>query len=120
MPVVWLLFTASFAMAFGNVVIDAILVVQQRNDPENGSQDLFSIAYLFQGLGGVTGCIIAAFMTQDYHPKYGFLAFAIWGLILTISSCFLSSEAEMEQIAGQETYSHESSELLENQNPSEA
>ena len=35
--VVALLFTASLAMAFSNVVVDAILVVQSRKDPSLGS-----------------------------------------------------------------------------------
>ena len=41
------LMTASFAMAFSNVVIDAVLVIQARNDPELGSQDLLSLAWLW-------------------------------------------------------------------------
>lgn len=111
--VTMLLFAASFAMAFGNVTIDAILVVQQRYDHENGSQDLFSIAYFFQGIGGVVGCIIVAFMTQYYHPRFAFLTFAIWGFVLTVTSCFLSKEAEEEKIVG-EVASLWSSEYMEN------
>lgn len=64
LTVTMLLFSASFAMAFTNVTVDAILIVQQRRDPESGSQDLFSIAFFFQGIGGVVGCVIAAFMTE--------------------------------------------------------
>jgi hypothetical protein len=45
--VVLLLTTASFAMAFSNVVVDAILVVQSRLDKELGSQDLLSVAWFF-------------------------------------------------------------------------
>ena len=41
-----LLTCASLSMAFSNVVVDAILVVQARRDPRLGSQDLISIAFL--------------------------------------------------------------------------
>jgi MFS-type transporter involved in bile tolerance (Atg22 family) len=41
------LMIASFSMAFSNVVVDAILVIQARKDPYLGSQDLLSIAWLF-------------------------------------------------------------------------
>lgn len=68
----------------------------------------------------MVGCIIAAFMTEDYHPKYAFLTYAIWGFILTIISCFLSREAEQEQNPGEEAISYFSSEILSNQTPSEA
>lgn len=118
--VVLIFFLTSLAVAFLNVVIESLLVIQQRIDPENGSQDLVSIMYFFQGLGGVVGCIIAAFMTENYHPKYCFLAYSIWGLLVTISACFLKKEAESDPIYMTDALSHESSELLENQTPSEA
>jgi len=40
-----LLTLASLAMAFSNVTVDAILVVQSRKDKELGSQDLLSVAW---------------------------------------------------------------------------
>jgi len=113
LSVTMLLFTASFSMAFSAVVIDAILVVQARRDPLLGSQDLFSVAFFFQGVAGVIGCIIAAFMMDQYHPKYAFLTYSIWGLVITICSFFLSREAEKEFNPGEvEIISHLSSELL--------
>jgi hypothetical protein len=53
-------------------------------------------------------------MTEEYHPKYAFLAYAIMGFILTIVSCFLSREAENEYNIGEEVVSQFSSELLSN------
>lgn len=46
MSVCILLTFASAAMAFSNVVTDAILIVQSRKDPELGSQDLMSLMWL--------------------------------------------------------------------------
>lgn len=59
-------------------------------------------------------------MMEIYHPKYAFLAYGIWGVILFIISFFLSKEAEIEFIPGEEVISHYSSELVSNQTPSEA
>lgn len=109
-PVVLLLFTASLSMAFSNVVVDAILVVQARKDPALGSQDLLSIAWFFQGLGGVLGATIAAFVMEDVHPKWAFLGYGVWGGILGISCIFLSADCERDQLEGEEEYvSHWSS-----------
>jgi len=97
-----LLFTASFSMAFSNVTIDAVLVVQSRKDPYLGSQDLFSIAWLFNGIAGVIGCVIAAYVCEDYHPKWAFLIYGSWGLVVLVAAAFLSSEAEKEWLDGEE------------------
>jgi len=79
-----------------------------------GSQDLISVAFLFQGIAGVIGCIIAAFVLQETHPKYAFLGYAIMGFIVGVSCIFLSHEAEREYLPGEEPDPTEfSSELLE-------
>ena len=119
--IVMLLLTASLSMAFSNVVVDAILVVQARRDGDLGSQDLLSIAWLFQGLGGVLGAVAAAFIMEDIHPKWAFLAYGCFGLLVGIACCFLSREAEVELLEGEEEYvSHFSSEYTEGQLPAEA
>lgn len=100
-------------MAFCNVTIDAILVVQSRKDPNLGSQDLLSIAWFFQGLGGVLGSVIAAFVMEDIHPKWAFLMYGIWGGIIGIACFFLSAEAEADRLEGEEEYeSHWSSDYV--------
>ena len=58
----------STTMAFNKVVTDSIVVVQARRDPENGSQELFSIAQIVSGIGGVTGCIIGGVLTERGTP----------------------------------------------------
>ena len=116
-----LLFSASFSMAFSNVPIDAVLVVQSRKDPYLGSQDLFSIAWLANGIAGVIGCVIAAYVCEDFHPKWAFLIYGCWGLVLLITSFFLSAEAEKEWLDGEEPDITEySSEYFEGQTLEEA
>jgi sugar phosphate permease len=60
------------------------------------------VAWFFQGIGGIIGCIIAAVMMDTYHPKYAFLFYSIVGLIVAICCFFLRREAENEFIDGEE------------------
>ena len=101
LEVALLLMVASLAMAFSNVVIDALLIIQARKDPELGSQDLISLAWLVQGLAGVVGCVIAAIMMEKYHPKYAFLGYGIYGLFLGIACFWLSAASEREFVRGE-------------------
>ena len=121
MEVTLYLMTASLSMAFSNVVIDAVLVIQARNDHELGSQDLLTLAWLWNGLGGVLGCIIAGFMMERYHPRNAFLFYGVYGLVVMVACFFLSSEAELNYLVGEkEIITEWSSEVLAGQTPSEA
>lgn len=102
MVVTLLLVLASLSQAFSNVVVDAVLVIQSRRDPYLGSQDLMSVSWLAQGIAGVAGCCIAAFVLQDYHPKYAFLGHGVFGFILFVACFFLSADAERDYNEGEE------------------
>lgn len=103
-----LLSISSMCIAFINVVVDAIVCVQARKDPVHGSQDLMSLAWIANGLGGVAGCLLGGYMTQYCHPKYSFLIFSIMGLMLALCGLSLSDECELDeqelqqQLAGQQ------------------
>ena len=58
-----LLGLASLSLAFINVVVDAIIIVQSRKDSLHGSQDLMSIAWMAMGVGGVAGCVAGGYLT---------------------------------------------------------
>lgn len=92
-----LLSVSSMCIAFINVVVDAIVCVQARKDPVHGSQDLMSLAWIANGLGGVAGCLLGGYMTQYCHPKYSFLIFSIMGLILALCGLGLSAECELDE-----------------------
>lgn len=92
-----LLSITSMCIAFINVVVDAIVCVQARKDPVHGSQDLMSLAWMTQGVGGVAGCLLGGYMTQYCHPKYTFLIFSVMGLVLAVSGLFLSKECELDE-----------------------
>lgn len=77
---------------------------------------MFSIAWLFNGLAGIIGCVAAAYVCEDYHPKWLFLGYGCWGLVLLVAAFFLSAEAEKEWLDGEEpAVTDFSSEYLEGQ-----
>ena len=46
--------------------------------------------YITKGLGGAVGCIIGGFVTQYSHPKWCWLAYAIFGIFIVIMALFLT------------------------------
>jgi len=79
------------------------------------------LAWIFNGFGGVVGCIVAAYMMERYHPKYAFFGFGLYSLIVAIACFFLSSDAEKIYNEGEVIpISEWSSEIGSKQTPSEA
>lgn len=108
------LLIVNIAQAFKSVVMDALVIIQARKDPVGGSQDLISLNMLVQSIAGAAGGIIAAIITERYHPKYGFLLSAIISVITAIGSIFLSKESERDLARGEvPIYSDFSSELMD-------
>jgi MFS family permease len=76
---------------------------------------------LWNGIGGVLGCILAGFMMERYHPRNAFLLYGVYSLVVGIACFFLSSNAELNYIPGEkEIITEWSSEVLAGQTPSEA
>jgi MFS family permease len=74
---------ANFSEAFVNVVTDALLCIEARKDPENGSKDLISLTKYASAIGGIIGGVIGGYITQYSHPKYIFLIYACMGLLVS-------------------------------------
>jgi predicted MFS family arabinose efflux permease len=96
LSVAMLLGVTSLCLAFINVVVDAIMCIQARKDPEHGSQDLMSIAWMAQGIGGVAGCVLGGYMTENGTTKYSYLIMSIMGLVLALNGMLLSKECERD------------------------
>lgn len=51
------------SVSFNDSIIDALMVMQARRDPDNGSEDLNSFTWLWLAIGGIVGSISAGFLT---------------------------------------------------------
>ena len=93
---------AAMSEAFVNVVSDAIMCIQARKDPEHGSQDLISYSWMATGIGGILGCLASGVLTQYTHPKYSFLGYSVFGLVVALNGMCLTKESEQDDIVGEE------------------
>ena len=75
-------FVTISAIAFSDVIIDSLLVVQARRDPENGSANLSTFVWTCQALGGLLGAITAAFLTQEKDARVCFIIYGFLGLLV--------------------------------------
>lgn len=91
-----LLMSINFAAAFMDVVVDSMMVIQAKRDPENGSESLQSYSWIVKGVGGILGCSLASYMTQNYHPKWCLLIYSILGIFVSLSGFFLNQNIDQE------------------------
>ena len=49
------------------------------------------------GVGGMFSSVVGAFLTQYYHPKYTFLIYSLYGLVVMYLGFYLSDESDSEK-----------------------
>ena len=49
------------------------------------------------GAGGVFGSLVGAYLTEYMHPRFSFLAYSIFGLIVMVLGIRLSPKAEFDE-----------------------
>ena len=49
------------------------------------------------GVGGILGCITGGIMTQYFHPRYSFLCYSFFGIIVAIIGSQLTKECEEDE-----------------------
>lgn len=81
---VWMLFLSHLSVAFSDVIVDSLMVIQARKYPGSGSEELGSYSWTCMALGGFCGSIAAAFLSENYEPQSCFFFSAAMGLVLVI------------------------------------
>ena len=89
------LFTSNVGVAFSDVCVDALLVIQSRRYPK-GAEELQTLAWSSLSIGGLFGSISAAFITQNYDPSLCFQLSGFIGLIIAIIATRLDINIETE------------------------
>jgi MFS family permease len=92
-----LLFLSALSGAYLDVLVDALMVIQSRQDEEEGSEQLQSLSWAALGAGGMTGSLVGAYVTEYLHPKWSFLAYSIFGLIVMLLGFNLNPKVEVEE-----------------------
>ena len=64
----WMLFMSNLSIAFSDVIVDSLMVIQARKFPDSGAEDLNSFSWTCMSVGGFFGSIAAAFLTEKYEP----------------------------------------------------
>ena len=97
----WCLFLSNLAIAFSDVIVDSLMVIQSRKYPESGSEDLNAFTWTCMSVGGLFGSIIAAFLTESYEPRYCFLFSSVMGLVIAFFATRIDVSLEKEGLEAQ-------------------
>lgn len=79
-----------------DVIADALMVMQAKRDPEQGSQDLQSLAWMITGMAAISGGIVSAYLTGFVNPYWCFGYYAIFSVMVVITSWCLNPMLELE------------------------
>lgn len=88
----------SLVQAFMDVVIDGMMVIDSRINPDAGSEDLQTWSWAWMGIGGTFGNFFAGVLLSDKdhkpHPYLIFWISAICGILIAISGLFIDKSLE--------------------------
>ena len=82
--------------AFGDVIVDALMVMQAKRDPEQGSQELQVAAWAVTGITALAGSIVGAFLTGFVNPYWCFGYYAIFSAFTVIAAYIMNPLIETE------------------------
>ena len=76
------LFISNLSVAFSDVIVDSLMVIQSRKYPEKGADELNSFSWTCYSMGGLSGALLAAILTERYEPKYCFFYSSLMGFVM--------------------------------------
>lgn len=89
-----MLFFSNLSIAFSDVIVDSLMVIQARKFPDRGAEDLNSFSWLCMSFGGFFGSIAAAILTQHSEPQLCFIFSACMGLVIAFVASRLNVALE--------------------------
>ena len=89
-----MLFISNLSIAFSDVIVDSLMVVQARKNPETGAEDLNAFSWTCMSFGGFFGAIAAAILTQRSEPHYCFMFSSVMGLVIAMVASRLNMSLE--------------------------
>jgi MFS family permease len=95
----------SLGGAFMDVVVDGMMVINSRQDPTSGSEELQAYSWAFYGLGGMMGCLISGYFltgedangTPTGNPYICFYIMVFFSAAVGISGLFIDKSLEDNQ-----------------------
>ena len=91
-----LLTGVSVSGAFMDVIVDALMVMQARKDPDFGSQELQSYSWSMHGVAGIFGGLFGAYLTEMVSPFWCFGVTSLFGTLIFVSAIFMHKGLEVE------------------------
>ena len=77
-----------------DVVVDGLMVIMSRKDPNLGSEDLQTYSWIMYGCGGMTGSLIGGAITNSLNPHWAFYIISAFGLTISLLGLSMSSKLE--------------------------
>lgn len=77
-----------------DVVVDGLMVCQQRIDPLTGSENLQAYSWFCYSIGGTLFGITGGFLLDKLSPSFVFYITAVIGLCITVNGCLTSPKLE--------------------------
>lgn len=88
-----LLFAIQVTGAYLDVLVDAMMVVEAREDEDEGSEQLQSLSWIALGLGGVFGSLVGG-MLMERDPNLIFGMYSLYGLIVAVLGLNINEKEE--------------------------
>ena len=98
----WLIWFSNLSIAFSDVIVDSLMVIQARRFPENGGEELMAFAWTYMAFGGLIGSFVAAYFTENYEPSYCFYFSSLMGLVIAFVAMRLDVSLETDGLEDQD------------------